>query len=114
VAAAVRAAADVLRPHVDALAVTSRLDPATATALAGEELEQLVFALVLDAGARELLVRERAIDGKPWLELVAGVDGAAGELRVAQAIVERGGGELTSSPGRTRGTEIVAALPVRS
>jgi len=104
VAPAIQAAVDAVRAVASELAVTSRLDVDAATALTDEELQQLVIGLALDAaagaGSVELLVRQRRIEGAPWIELVCGFDCDAGELRVIRAIVERGTGELTISPRR--------------
>jgi ActR/RegA family two-component response regulator len=57
----------------------------------------------------ELFVRERTIDGKPWLEIVrgarVGLDGEHFDLRAVEAIAIKNGGELASS-------EVVVALPL--
>jgi len=108
-----------------AIALDARIEapPAAVTRCTAEELEHLVIGLVLDAAdvpapeARrvELAVRERVIDGAPWIELVRGCETApAGdrfELRVVEAIAQRAGGELTSSERRGGGEEVVVALP---
>jgi hypothetical protein len=116
VAASVQAAIDAVRVVASELVVTLRLDVDSATALTDEELQQLVFGLVLDAaagaGSVELLVRQRRIESAPWVEFVCGFDCDAGELRVIRAIVERATGELTVSPRRGGGSEVVVALPV--
>jgi hypothetical protein len=116
VAPSIQAAVDAVRAVSSELAVTSRLDVDVATALTDEELQQLVIGLALDAAAGastvELLVRQRRIEGAPWIELVCGFDCDAGELPVIRAIVERGNGELTVSPRRGGGTEVVVAVPV--
>ncbi len=98
--------------------------PGAATRATAQELEHLVIGLVLDAAdapAREappieLAVRERAIAGAPWIELVRGPrpapPGDRFELRVARAIAERAGGELTTATAQAGGEEVIVALPV--
>jgi hypothetical protein len=64
----------------------------------------------------ELLVRERAIDGKPWLEIVCSTRVVLGsehfDLRAVEAIAHKNGGELARSERRGGGTELVVALPI--
>jgi hypothetical protein len=114
VGAVVTAAVERLRPACGELAVTHQIAAATTTGLGADELELVVLALVSDAGrdgsSIELLVRERAIDGVPWVELVCGFDAPAGELRVVRSIVERAGGEVSASERRGGGTEVSVAL----
>lgn len=107
------------------LALDARIEapPAAATRCTALELEHLVIGLVLDAadapapGAQpvELAVRERAIAGAPWIELVRGCEavpaGDRFELRVVEAIAHRAGGELATSERRGGGEEVVVALP---
>jgi hypothetical protein len=66
----------------------------------------------------ELFVRQRTIDGRPWLEIVRGArDVLAGErfdLLAVEAIAIKNGGELASSERRGGGTELVVALPMVS
>jgi len=95
------------------------------------ELEHLVYGLTLDAVACiadpatgepsprpspiELLVRERAIEGRPWIEIVCSaqvVDGEHFDLRAVEVIAAKNGGELARSERRGGGTELVVALPV--
>jgi hypothetical protein len=61
-------------------------------------------------------VRERTIEGKPWLEIVcstrAVLDSEHFDLRAVEAIASKNGGELASSERRGGGTELVVALPV--
>jgi hypothetical protein len=73
------------------------------------------------AGARaprgiELFVRERTIDGKPWLEIVRGarveLAGEHFDLQAVEAIAVKNGGELGHSERRGGGTELVVALPM--
>lgn len=67
-------------------------------------------------GPIELFVRERTIDGKPWLEIVRGarvmIDGEHFDLRAVEAIAVKNGGELAQSERRGGGTEVVVALPL--
>jgi hypothetical protein len=64
----------------------------------------------------ELFVRQRTIDGKPWLEIVRGaravLDGEHFDLRAVEAIAIKNGGELGRSERRGGGTELVVALPM--
>jgi signal transduction histidine kinase len=94
------------------------------------ELEHLIYGLTLDAVACiadpatgepspspiELLVRERAIEGRPWLEIVCSaqvvLDGEHFDLRAVEVIAAEHGGELARSERRGGGTELVVALPV--
>ncbi|HET7503919.1 MAG TPA: hypothetical protein VFK02_23015 [Kofleriaceae bacterium] len=107
------------------------------TRCSSTELEHVIFGLTLDAAAAEadepasapegqteptapgpieLFVRERTIEGKPWLEIVRGARvGLSGEhfdLRAVEAIAVRNGGELAQSERRGGGTELVVALPL--
>ena len=118
---AVRAASNIA---VDLhLAVASEI----ATRCSEEELAHIVYGLTLDAatteaeaadaqGAIELYVRERTIDGKPWLEIVRGglveLAGEHFDLQAVEAIAAKNGGELAYSERRGGGTELVVALPV--
>jgi hypothetical protein len=120
--AAVRGAAI----HVE-LVVTAR--PEVATPCSATELTHLIIGLALaatsddearaTAGAHAigLEIRERAIDGAQWLELLCGsprpVGEAPFELRAVEAIVARCGGELSQSERRGGGSESIVALPVR-
>jgi hypothetical protein len=106
--------------------------PEVATRCSAEELAHMIYGLTLDAAtaeaeaaateaagaasAIELFVRERTIDGRPWLEIVrgAGVE-LAGEhfdLQAVEAIAVKNGGELGFSERRGGGSELVVALPV--
>jgi len=97
------------------------VDAATATAMTAEQLEYLVIGLALDAAAApriELCVRDRTIDGKPWVEIMRGTeaseatpDHAGFELRGVELLATTGGGELARSERRGGGTELVVALP---
>jgi hypothetical protein len=117
VGAAITAAVALVRPFV-AIDVHLGVEPATVTRCRAEDLEHLILGLALDVLDEvpriELAVRERTIEGKPWVELVRGAlttSGDAFELRVVEAIALRAGGELARSEGRT-GTEVIVALPV--
>jgi len=137
VGAAVTAAIETVRAastiEVDLhLAVASGLT----TRCSAEELEHVIYGLTLDAAAAEaeataaadpalaevaprpieLFIRERTIDGKPWLEIVRGVRvelaGERFDLQAVDAIAVKNGGELAYSERRGGGTELVVALPV--
>jgi hypothetical protein len=125
VGAAVAAAVASLR---EALPLEARIDapPGAATRCTALELEHLVIGLALDAAgapgaagspalALELAVRERTIEGAPWIELVSSRAAVAGgerfELRVVEAIARRAGGELATSERRGGGEDVVVALP---
>ncbi|HEX2690056.1 MAG TPA: hypothetical protein VHN14_25745 [Kofleriaceae bacterium] len=100
------------------------------TRCSSTELEHLILGLTLDALAAgddepgasegpssiELFVRERTIDGKPWLEIVRGAPtpqkGEHFDLRAVETIAIKNGGELARSERRGGGTELVVALPV--
>jgi len=106
------------------------------TRCSAAELEHLIYGLVLDAvaddavagatpapaarGPIELLIRERTIEGKPWLEIVRGARTAAPaaadaehfDLRAVEAIAVKNGGDLARSERRGGGTEVIVALPV--
>lgn len=103
--------------------------PEITTRCTTSELEHLIFGLTLDAVAAEeeipaggeptpieLFVRERIIDGKPWLEIVRGARTVLGgehfDLRAVEAIAIKNGGELARSERRGGGTELVVALPL--
>lgn len=90
----------------------------TATALTAEQLEHLVIGMALDAADApriELLIRDRTIDSKRWVEIVRGAEIAATgdrfDLRSVELLAKLGGGELSSSDRRGGGTELVVALP---
>jgi hypothetical protein len=99
--------------------------PEVTTRCSASELEHLVFGLALDAVAEvadgaptpiELFVRERAIEGKPWLEIVRGARLERSEdhfdLRTVEAIAIKNGGELARSARRGGGIEVIVALPL--
>jgi len=117
VGAAFTAAVQAIRPAIaidEHLAVSAD----TATECTEEDIEHLVYGLVLDAEDAtriELYIRDRVIDGKPWVEIVRGADIPAGgdrfELRAVESIARRVGGEVATSERRGGGTEVVVALP---
>jgi hypothetical protein len=117
VGAAFTAAVNALRPAIaidEHLAVSAD----TATQCTAEDIEHLIYGLVLDAEDApriELLIRDRVIAGKPWVEIVRGTDVPIGgdrfELRAVEAIATRGGGEVATCERRGGGTEVVVALP---
>jgi hypothetical protein len=109
--------------------------PELTTQCSAEELAHLVYGLTLDAattedeaaaaadgatgsvamGPIELFIRERTIDGRPWLEIVRGarveLAGEHFDLQAVEAIAVKNGGELAHSERRGGGTELVVALP---
>jgi hypothetical protein len=95
--------------------------PETATRCTAAELEHILIGLALDSTDVEpiaLHVRERAISGAPWIEIVRSSDRVAApdddrfELRAIEAIAHRAGGEIATSERRGGGEELVVALPV--
>jgi hypothetical protein len=110
---------DELRPTIP-ITLHLAIGPDTATQLTADELSHLVLGLALDAAAApliELYVRDREINGNPWVELVRGTelpppDGDLPfDLRAVEALVARAGGELSQSERRGGGSELVIALP---
>ena len=129
IAPAVRAAAELVRPAVAAgLEVRIELADLVHSHLTTEELEAIVILSVLDAAAATKItiqLRARAIEGKPWIELLRFDDRpAAAEdfdkpfqpftgLSLVKMLADRVGGEASLSAGRP-GLELVIALPVAS
>jgi hypothetical protein len=136
VGAAITAAVDTVRA-ASTIAVDLHLavDPEIATRCSAEELAHVIYGLTLDAATGEaaaddasgsqaggaaqaigLFVRQRMIDGKPWLEIVRGarveLGGEHFDLQAVEAIAVKNGGELASSERRGGGTELVVALPI--
>lgn len=132
VGAAVTAAVETVRA-----ASTIQVDlhlavqPEATTRCSAEELAHIIYGLTLDAATAEavaepqsdapampieLFVRERAIDGRPWLEIVRGarveLAGEHFDLQAVEAIAVKNGGELAHSERRGGGTELVVALPM--
>lgn len=115
----VAAILDELRPTIP-ITLHLAIGPETATQLSADELSHLVLGLALDAAAApliELYVRDRAIHGVPWVEIVRGTALPPPEgdlpfdLRAVEALVTRAGGELSQSERRGGGSELVIALP---
>jgi len=119
VGAAVDAATSALRSAID-VDIHLVPQPDTATRCTAQELEHILIGLALDVADGpapiELFVRERVIDGKPWIEIVRSSSyvppGDRFELRAIEAIAKRAGGELATSDRRGGGEELVVALPV--
>lgn len=136
VGAAITAAVETVRA-ASAIAIDLHLavQPEVTTRCSAEELAHIVYGLTLDAattearaggadadapgrapGPIELFVRDRTIDGKPWLEIVRGarveLGGEHFDLQAVEAIAVKSGGELAHSERRGGGTELVVALPV--
>jgi hypothetical protein len=116
---AVDAAMSSLRAAIDVdIHLAPRAD--IATPCTGAELEHILIGLALDVaehpGCIELIVRERTIDGRAWIEIVRSSEyvppGDRFELRAIEAIAKRAGGELATSDRRGGGEELVVALPV--
>jgi hypothetical protein len=100
------------------LGVDWSLHADAATTLDAAALEHLMIGLVLDAGAApwiELTVRERAMSGAPWIEIMRGTADTTGDgfdLKLVEVIVSRAGGEMATSERRGGGTELILSLPV--
>jgi len=100
------------------IGVDYAIDVDAATALDEVSLAHLAIGLVLDAlDARwiELTVRDREINGAPWIELVRGtedvVEGDHFDLRLVEALATRVHGDVAQSERRGGGLELVVALP---
>jgi hypothetical protein len=131
VGAAITAAVETVRA-ASTIAVDLHLTvrSAAVTRCSATELEHLIYGLALDAVAAtgelpdpatanspiELFVRERTIEGEPWLEIVrgarAGLEDDQFDLRAVEAIAIKNGGELGRSERRGGGTELIVALPL--
>ncbi len=136
---AVRAAVDLARPAIaGAIEVRIDLDDTVHTPATAEELEAMIAAAMLDAstgsdgtagapatsGATHttIVVRERVIQGKRWVEILRIDDRqlADGELahmfephsllHVVAAIAKQAGGDASLAPGRG-GLELAIELP---
>lgn len=133
VAPVVRAAAELARPAIAApLELRVELADVAQARCAADELEAIVIVALLDAADATkvgLQLRARAIEGKPWIELLRiddrqhGPDADYAEafepfagrgpgLHLVRVLAERSGGEASLSAGRT-GLELVVALPAR-
>ena len=132
VGAAITAAVGVVRA-ASTIAVDLHLtiSPDATTRCSADELAHVIYGVTLDAVSEtaqldaepaaepspiELFIRERTIDGKPWLEIVRGarvaLDGEHFDLRAVEAIAVKNGGELAQSERRGGGSELVVALPL--
>jgi hypothetical protein len=128
VAQTVRAAVDLARPAL-ASSIELRVDLAAdvLSYATGEELEALVLAALLDAQQAvsiTLLLRERTLQGKRWLELsrfddrhslhdgdLAHMFEPHSLLHVVAGVAKQAGGEVSLSPGR-RGLELAVEIPI--
>ncbi len=125
---AVRAAVDVVRPAVPAaLELRIELADTVQTYACAEELEAMVLAAVLDAASAThitLVLRERVIQNKRWVELLRFDDRhhmSDGELahmfephsllHVVAGVAKAAGGDASLAPGRS-GLELAVELPV--
>ena len=117
VAATVLGLTSTLR-EVVTLDVRVEVSTDTATQCTTVELEHLLIGLVLDAMAQPIVltVRERIVEGAPWIEIVRGTkheaEGDGFELRAVHAIAARVGGDLATSERRGGGDELIVALPI--
>jgi hypothetical protein len=129
VGAAITSAVEIVRA-ASTIAVDLHLtvQSEVTTRCSATELAHLIYGLTLDAVAAagdeppaapnpiELFVRQRTIDGQPWLEIVRGarvvLEGEHFDLRAVEAIAIKNGGELGRSERRGGGTELVVALPM--
>lgn len=127
-ATAVRAAVDLARPAF-ASTIELRIDLAESvpTYATSEELEALVLATLLDAAPAkrmDLLLRERVIQNKRWVELLRVDDRHHHDdgdfahmfephslLHVVAGVARLAGGEASLAPGRG-GLELAVELPV--
>lgn len=128
VANTVRAAVDLARAAIPVqIELRIDLDDSVQTYAAGDELEALVVAALLDVASAtrvNLLVRERTIQGKRWVELLrlddrhhladgdlAGMFEPHSLLHVVAGVAKLAGGEASLAPGRG-GLELAIELPV--
>jgi hypothetical protein len=124
----VRAAVDVVRPAIpSSLELRIELADNVETYASAEELEAMVLAAVLDAAAANhitLVLRERVIQNKRWVELLRFDDRhhmPDGELahmfephsllHVIAGVAKVAGGDASLAPGRS-GLELAVELPV--
>jgi hypothetical protein len=124
----VRAAVDLARPaFAGTVELRIDLDDTVHTYSTAEELETIVLAAMLDvvhASRVAVIVRERVIQGKRWVEILRVDDRqqwSDGELahmfephsllHVVAAAAKQAGGEASLAPGRG-GLELAIELPV--
>ena len=116
IAGVARGAIEQVRPAVDALDAQVLVADATAVAWTRDELELVLIALALEAprdAQLELLVRERAIDGRACLEIVCGpIDETGVGVRLATTLASRIGGDAAVAERRGGGHEIAVAVPL--
>jgi hypothetical protein len=128
VAQTVRAAVDLARPAL-ASSIELRVELAddVLSYATGEEIEALVLAALLDAQQAvsiKLLLRERTLQGKRWLELsrfddrhhlhdgeLAHMFEPHSLLHIVAGVAKQAGGEASLSPGRT-GLELAVEMPI--
>jgi hypothetical protein len=128
VAQILRGAVDLARPAVaSTIELRIELGDDVTTYATGEELEAAILAAILDAHQAvriTLLLRERTLQGKRWVELIRFDDRHQlhdGELahmfephsllHVVAGVAKQADGEVSLSPGRT-GLELAVELPV--
>jgi hypothetical protein len=127
VANALRAAVDLARSAIaSAIELRVELGDDVSTFATSEELEAIVLAALLEprqAIRIVLLVRERLIENRRWIELVRIDDRQLhdGELatmfephsllHLVAGVAKQAGGEASLAPGRT-GLELVVELPI--
>lgn len=128
VANLIRAAIDTVRPAVPSwLELRIELAETVQSYASAEELEAMVLSAILDAAHANhitLVVRERVIQSKRWVELLRFDDRhqmADGELaqmfephsllHIVAAVAKVAGGDASVAPGRA-GLELAVELPV--
>jgi len=123
----VRAAVELARTAILApIDLRMEVDDTVHTFCNAEELEAMVLAAALDASAATritFVLRERVIQGKPWVELLRFDDRQVHEgdyaemfescslLRVVAGCAKEAAGEVSLAPGRG-GLELAVELPV--
>jgi hypothetical protein len=125
---AIRAAVDQARAaFAGNVELRIDLDDTVHTRSSAEELEAIVLAAMLDAihaNRMAIVVRERVIQGKRWVEILrvddrqqfgdgelAHMFEAGSLLHVVVSAAKQAGGEASLAPGRT-GLELAVELPV--
>ena len=123
---AVRAAVELARPAVASIDLRIELDDTVHTLATADELEAMVIAAVLEAATANrvaIVLRERVIAGKRWVELLRIDDRALGDgdlahmfepaslLHLVVSAAHQAGGDASIAPGRA-GLELAIELPV--
>jgi len=125
---AVRAGVELVRPALTSqIDLRIDLDESVQTYAPADELEALMIAALLDAGAAEritLVLRERMIQNKRWVELLRIDDRhhlADGDyaqmvephslLHIVAGVAKLAGGDASLAPGRS-GLELAIEMPV--